>query len=154
MAITGTLYLFGEKGSVEKSLVQENINLSSEISKTEQIKTILKKVDQGYRFESVKDRGSVLQTRPTSRDYYSFKKQESGFFNLYKIEPNFLSKVIEVHKGHGPRLLKNMQKTLGISLVFIIFTGFLMSMKIKTRVRPFIISAVLGTTVLAVLFYI
>lgn len=152
MALTGTLYLFGEKGSVENTLILEKISFNNALSREKQIKVILKKINQDYSFESIKDRGRVLQTRPTSRKYYSFEKQENGTFHLYKLEPNFLRKVIEVHKGHGPKLLKSMQKALGICLVFIIITGLLMSLKINKRAKSFVISAGLGSIALILLF--
>lgn len=152
MAITGTFYLFGEKGSLDKTLIQEKIILIKDVPKKEQVSKILEKVDQSYRFENVKDRGSSIQTRPSTRDYFNFVKQDDGSFSLYKVQPNFLSRVIEVHKGHGPGLLKNLQKVLGICLTLIIITGFLMSMKIQKRVKSFLATMILGALVLMALF--
>lgn len=152
MAITGTFYLFGQKGSVEKTLIQDGITFNTTISKKEQVSQLLKKIDETYSFENIKDRGASIQTRPTTRDYFNFVKKDEGSFSLYKVKPNLLSRVIEVHKGHGPGLLKSFQKVLGIVLMLIIITGFLMSMNIKKRVKSFLISTGLGTLVLLFLF--
>jgi len=152
MAITGSLYLFNEKGAITKTLVQENIVFNQEMTKKEQISKILGKTDKDYRFEYLKDRGSSIQTRPTTRDYFNFVKKSDGSFSLYKQEPNFLSRVIEVHKGHGPGLLKDLQKVLGISLTLIVISGFLMSMKITERIKSFLITMSVGTIILFLLF--
>lgn len=154
MAITGTFYLFGEKGSISKTLIQETITFNKETSKKEQISQLLKKVDKDYRFEYIKDRGSSIQTRPTTREYFNFVEQSEGFFSLYKINPSFLKRIIEVHKGHGPGSLKILQKILGICLIVIIISGFLMSMRIQKRAKPFLISMGLGTLVLSLLFFL
>ena len=121
--------------------------------KNEQVKKLIKELDANYNYESLKDRGRSIQTRPTTRKYFNFKKNADGTFNIYKAEPNFLLRLIEVHKGHGPKLLKYFQKILGIALIIITITGLLMSLKIKTRVKSFIISMTTGAVVLIGMFF-
>lgn len=153
IAFTGVMYLFGEKGSSESNLVREQVLLTDK-SKKAQITNILKEVDSSYKFEYLKDRGESIQTRPTTRDYYNFKKNSDGSFSLYKETPNFLLRIIEVHKGHGPKLLKYLQKILGISLILIVFTGLWMSLQMKKRVKEFIVSSLIGLVILTVLFFL
>lgn len=154
MSITGTLYLMGEKGSSKKKIVLEEVRFNKESSKKMQISKVIKSVNPNYSFEKIKDRGSSIQTRPTTRDFYNFVKQEDGSFSIYEVKPNFLSRVIEVHKGHGPGLLKNLQKVLGVCLTLIIITGFFMSMKIQKRVKSFLVTMGIGTIFLASLFFL
>jgi uncharacterized iron-regulated membrane protein len=152
MAITGTFYLNGYKGSVESKLVMEGIQFQTGVDKKEQVAKILNGVDSSYSFEYLKDRGSSIQTRPTTRDYYNFKKSDDGTFKLYKDSPNFLLRIIEVHKGHGPKLLKYLEMFLGVSLFFIVLSGLLMSLQMKARVKQFVITSGIGAAVLLVLF--
>jgi hypothetical protein len=153
IAVTGTFYLFGNKGSVESKLVKEGIQFNSSVGKKQQIASLLKEIDSGYTFEYIKDRGSSIQTRPTTRDYYNFKMKDNGTFSLYKDSPNFLLKIIEVHKGHGPKLLKHLQKVLGISLFLIVLTGLIMSLQMKARVKQFALTSGAGLLVLLALFF-
>lgn len=152
IAVTGTFYLFGNKGNVKETLVKSNVMIQKEQEK-EQVKQVVKELDANYRYEYLKDRGSSIQTRPTTRDYFNFKKNADGTFNVYKVEPNFLLRLIEVHKGHGPKLLKYFQKVLGFALIFITITGLLMSLKIKTRVKSFLISMTAGGVILFGMFF-
>jgi len=151
IAITGTSYLFGQKGSLESTLIKTKIILTKE-NKKEQIQTILSQIDSTYRFEYIKDRGSEIQTRPTTRDYYNLNKDDDGTFSLYKVSPNFLSRIIEVHKGHGPKILKHFQKILGICLILIIISGLWLSMLMKKRVKEYFVSGAIGGLALLLLF--
>lgn len=151
IAITGTSYLFGNKGSLKSTLIQENISLQSE-TKKEQVSTLLKKLDPSYSYEYLKDRKTSIQTRPTTRDYYNFKQTSPETFSLYKVEPNLLSRVIEVHKGHGPKLLKYFQEALGVSLIFIVLSGLIMSLQMKNRKKSAIVSMGIGFVILLSLF--
>ena len=154
MAVTGTLYLFGEKGNVVKTLIKDGISFSSDMTKKQQVTQLLNQIDKDYQFEYLKDRGSSIQTRPTTREFYNLKRAQDGTFSLYKMKPNLLSRIIEVHKGHGPKKLKDLQKILGIGLCLIIITGLIMSLQIQLRVKPFIITSLLGSIVLTILFFL
>jgi len=145
--------LFGNKGSVNETLVKSNVMVEKE-NKKEQISKIVKEINSDYSFESLKDRGSSIQTRPTTRDYFNFKKNSDGTFNVYKAEPNFLLRIIEVHKGHGPALLKYLQKVLGFALIIITITGLLMSLQLKARIKGFLISMSVGGAVLFGMFFL
>lgn len=153
IAITGTFYLFGNKGSVNETLVKSNVIIEKANIK-EQISKVVKEINSDYSFEYIKDRGSSIETRPTTRNYYNFKKNSDGTFNVYKAEPNFLLRLIEVHKGHGPSLLKYFQKVLGFALIIITITGLLMSLKLKARVKSFLISMSVGGAVLFGMFFL
>ena len=152
IAVTGTFYLNGNKGAAESKLIKEGIQFQAGVAKKEQISKMLKEIDSSYSFEYIKDRGSSIQTRPTTRDYYNFKKKKDGSFSLYKDSPNFLLRIIEVHKGHGPKLLKYLQIVLGLSLFLIVLTGLFMSLQMKARVKQFTITMGAGVLVLLALF--
>ncbi len=150
MAVTGTCYLLGKKGSSTSKLVREGIILSSD--KKGQIKNLMNEIDPSYKYEYLKDRGSSIQTRPTTRDYYNLKQVEDGSFQIYKVKPSFLLRLIEVHKGHGPGLLKYFQIILGIGLSLIILSGLMLSIQMRNRVKSFWITSGTGALFLIILF--
>lgn len=120
MAITGTFYLLDIKGSEERVFVKELLleNKPDEVI----VKNVLAKVEPGYDFAYLKSAGTRVFTRPTTRAYYSFEK-ENDIYKLYKIRPNILRTLIEVHKGHGPKSMRIFEILLGIALLTILITG-------------------------------
>jgi hypothetical protein len=39
-------------------------------------------------------------------------------------EPSIQSKLIELHKGHGPEIFKTFQKLIAVGLLFVVLSGF------------------------------
>ena len=39
-------------------------------------------------------------------------------------EPSIQSKLIELHKGHGPEIFRTFQKAIAVGLVFAVLSGF------------------------------
>jgi hypothetical protein len=39
-------------------------------------------------------------------------------------EPSIQSKLIELHKGHGPEIFKTFQKVIAVGLMFVVLSGF------------------------------
>lgn len=152
MAFTGAGYLFNNKGSVQSTVVKEGVVLEMTSSKEEAVAQVLKEIDPGYSFEYVREAGPNMMTRPTTKDYYSFKKQGDGTYAVSKESPDFMYRIVEVHKGHGSSLMKWFEKFLGLSLMLIILSGLLMSLKMKPRVKSFLATAGAGLVLWLVLF--
>jgi hypothetical protein len=74
-------------------------------------------------FEYVNIKGETLITRPTSRNFYKFSIQPEGIVVSYN-EPSIQSKLIELHKGHGPEIFKTFQKVIAVGLMFVVLSGF------------------------------
>jgi hypothetical protein len=92
-------------------------------------------------------------TRPTTRVSYEFIKKDTGY-EVYKVSPNFLKRIVEVHKGHGPSLLKWLQKILGICLILILITGVMISFKSKKHKRLSLTYMGLGSVILGLFFFL
>ena len=129
MAISGGLYLFGYKGSVEKeniyngptSIQMDSANLENEVIE------FLEAKGQQPNFEYLRLGSSSIMTRPTSRDYYVFR------FNNDQLEvtlekPDLIKTVVELHKGHGPTWFKTFQKLAAFGLAFILISGLWIAM--------------------------
>ena len=126
LAISGGLYLVGVKGSVEQTVVvmpsQLELDPSSE-SLYKDVQKVLLAAGISHDFEYVKIKGNTLLTRPTSRNFYKFSMQPEGLVVSFN-EPSIQSKLIELHKGHGPEIFKTFQKVIAVGLMFVVLSGF------------------------------
>lgn len=141
MAISGTCYLMGNKGSIDKSIASKIIPPEANLNK-EKVEELIKKIAPDYSYEYIKVKGSDFYTRPTTRTFYHIKKTQEGY-TIFKAIPNFLASIIEVHKGHGPGFLKTLQKILGIALIFMLLSGFALAFQLKKdRLKTYSVSLV------------
>jgi len=86
-----------------------------------------------FAFEYVKVKGGSLYTRPTSSDHYIVNLASDGLEVVYA-QPNLQSRMIELHKGHGPTAFKTFQKAFAVGLVFIILSGLWLGLS-ATKLR-------------------
>lgn len=117
MAITGGLYLLGVKGTVTTTPVAalENASVDSSTTKAD-LEQLLAAAGINHDFEYVKVSGDQLITRPTSKVYYVFENR-GDTVQITRHDPSLQSRMMELHKGHGPTMFKNFQKLLALGLV-------------------------------------
>ncbi|MFT4996779.1 MAG: hypothetical protein ACI8RO_000116 [Flavobacteriales bacterium] len=126
LAISGGLYLVGVKGSVEQTVIVVPGQLVLDprsASLYEDVQKVFSTAGISHDFEYVKVKGQTLLTRPTSRNFYQFEMQPEGLVVSYN-EPSIQSKLIELHKGHGPGIFKTFQKVIAVGLLFVVLSGF------------------------------
>ena len=145
--MTGGAYLLGQKGQETKVALNlpagTVIDLKSTTAEAD-IRALLKSANVEHDFEYLKNRGTTAQTRPTSRTYISFKQQD-GQWIAEKVTPNFMKAAIEIHKGHGPLLLKAYHKLVALMLMGVVFGGILVGLLAKAYRRKTIGSVAIGT---------
>lgn len=129
MAFTGTSYLLGFKGHEVVKEVKVIQLTKAELNK-EKISQELKSIDENYSFDYVKNVGEGAITRPTTRDYYKFDVTPEGT-KVSHVTPNLLKRLIEAHKGHGPQILRYIEKMIGIFLLLIILSGLYLAWTMK-----------------------
>lgn len=129
MAVTGTCYLLGFKGSTQEEIVS-SIAVGDETITSDYVAAYVKKMAPDYSFEYIKQSPGVFYTRPTTRTYYKIKKKGQGSYVVYKVKPSFLASIIEVHKGHGPKLVKLLEKILGFILMLILISGVWLALQL------------------------
>lgn len=156
VAITGGLYLMGNKGEVSKKPVTLPAAVTLDF-KSPSIKQDVEKLltDLGYNpnFDYIKDRGNVIQTRPTSRSYFQFE-QKNGQLTASHNTPNLQGAMMELHKGHGPSLFKWYQKLVALGLIFVVLSGFwlgISSKVLRTKTAVISVAGLLAFIVLAFL---
>lgn len=127
MAASGGLYLLGEKGSVLKtdialSQAMEAANTHDTEALEALIRQELSTVNAGYTFEYLKIKGQTVYTRPTSTEHYEFHFGPTG--NTATLNtPSLQSRMIELHKGHGPGAFKTFQKAMAAGLIIVMLSG-------------------------------
>lgn len=152
MPITGVSYLLGEKGSAQTSVAFSVSELPPSESEARDEWIAAQFAAQGVDFswEYIKFNGKDMVLRPSSRLHYAVIPGEAETV-FKKIEPNFLLKIIELHKGHGPGWFKRLETIFGIALLLITISGVwlsLLSKGLRTKVAmPFIIGSII--TILA-----
>jgi hypothetical protein len=154
VAISGGLYLAGVKGNVE----QETIYSSSEAMIDNKSTTLQADVAallasagvESYSFEYIKVKGVTLYTRPTSSDHYLIKSSAGGV-EVIHARPSLQSRMIELHKGHGPTTFKTFQKAFAIGLIFIILSGLWLGVSAARLRRSTLLTATTGAVIFALL---
>jgi hypothetical protein len=147
VAISGGLYLIGIKGSValtETTTIEREPLDTSSTQLQAQVTALLAEAGvSDFDFEYVKVKGDTLYTRPTSREHYVIE-QRNGTISINHAVPDFQSRMVELHKGHGPTLFKTFQKLFAVGLVFIIVSGLWLGLSARHLRRNTLVTAGLG----------
>ena len=127
MALSGGLYLIGIKGTIDQTrigLAGSGEQLLAEPS-IEAVQAVLTEVGvTDFEFDYVKQKGSQLITRPTTRPFYTLDVSGNDVVVQYNaLTPSLQKKMIELHMGHGPVAYKTYQKIFAAGMLFIILSG-------------------------------
>ena len=156
VAVTGGAYLLGQKGQETKVALKLPASTAIDLKSPtveDDIRKLLASANIDHDFEYLKNRGTTAQTRPTSRTYISFK-QQNGQWIAEKVTPNLMKAAIEIHKGHGPLLLKTYHKLVALLLIGVVFGGILVGLLAKAYRRKTIAAISVGTLLyLAMIFF-
>ena len=144
VAISGGLYLVGVKGEVEQETIYSSSSVtidSKSASLHADVAALLATAGvKSYSYEYVKVSGTKLYTRPTSSDHYIIKSG-GGVVEVIHARPNLQSRMIELHKGHGPSIFKTFQKAFAVALMFIILSGLWMGVSAARLRRSTLLTA-------------
>ena len=125
MAISGGLYLLGVKGNVEQTKLTTPPGVGIDLESStlqEDVGQLVARLDPDYSFEYLKVKGDTLFTRPTSKIHYELKVADQGI-SIFRNEPSLQNAMVELHKGHGPRAYKTLQKVMAGGLIFVLISG-------------------------------
>lgn len=156
VAVSGGLYLAGVKGKVEQEAIYSSSNATID-SKSASLHTDVAALlavagVESYSYEYVKVSGATLYTRPTSSDHYIIKLNESGV-EVIHARPSLQSRMIELHKGHGPAAFKTFQKAFAVGLIFIILSGLWLGISAARLRRSTLLTATAGAVIFALLLF-
>ncbi len=149
VAITGGLHMVGggEKQDIQTIILTENASLDFS-SKTieDDVRALLKSAGVNHDFEYLKNRGSSAQTRPTSRPYVSFKISNKELI-AEMVTPNFQKAMMEIHKGHGPKILRSNHKLVALLLFAVVFGGILVGLMSNVYRKKTIVTLFSGSLI-------
>ena len=156
VAISGGLYLAGVKGTVEQEAIYSSSDVTIDrksASLNADVAALLADAGvESYSYEYVKVSGANLYTRPTSSDHYIIKLNESAV-EVIHARPSLQSRMIELHKGHGPSAFKTFQKAFAVGLLFIMLSGLWLGISAARLRRSTLLTATAGAVVFALLLF-
>ena len=156
VAISGGLYLAGIKGTVEQEVIYSSssatIDSKSESLHTDVAALLAAAGVESFSYEYVKVSGATLYTRPTSSNHYIIKLNERGV-EVIHARPSLQSRMIELHKGHGPSAFKTFQKAFAVGLIFIILSGLWLGISAARLRRSTLLTSAAGAVVFALLLF-
>lgn len=154
VALSGGLYLLGVKGSKEETTVATLPLAAHALPANADKETVLGLLAAAgisdFDFEYVRQGGSQAVTRPTSRTHYRLKTEGSTLV-VTRIEPDLQSRMIELHKGHGPTAFKTFQKVFAAGLLFVILSGLWLGLSSDRLRRNTVVVAGAGLLVFGAL---
>lgn len=147
--LSGSLYLLGVKGEVNKTEVMRvEAQVPAELKDKEAFfKTFFAEQKIDFDFEYIRETPAELIFRPTTRDYYTATVKD-GSITLFAVKPSMLAKLMELHKGHGPQKMKKLEAAFGISLILILLTGLWLALTVPKYRKLTVISTMVGLVLL------
>jgi hypothetical protein len=153
VALSGGLYLVGIKGSVEQEIIYSSdttLDTQSASLDADVIELLDRAGVHDYSFEYLKVKGSTIYTRPTSAEHYVINLTADSM-ELIHANPSLQSRMVELHKGHGPTAFKTFQKLFAVGLVFIILSGLWLGISAARLRRSTLTIAGAGLVIFALL---
>ena len=149
MGVSGELYLLGQKGWTEKTVVYEGdtagLNRKAK-NMDEQIRSFILQNSINHEFEYVKGGGRNYFTRPTSKTHLQFQF-EGDQLKVTQHKPSIIRSMVELHKGHGPSLFKTLQKVTAFALVIIILSGVITGLFSRKYAKTTTVAISLGSII-------
>lgn len=156
VAITGGNYLLGNKGSFDKTPITlsqgASLDFGSQTLEAD-VRKFLTAQNIDHKFEYVKNRGTTIQLRPTSRKYIEMKQTPDGLTASW-VQPSLQAGFMELHKGHGPKLFKTYSKIVALGLILVVLGGFLVGFLALAYRRRTLIATGVGTVIFFVLIFV
>ena len=157
MAVSGGLYLAGFEGEMKKGepvLIPGAALIQEGDAKADELRAILEQAGLDSNFAYIRERGAMMQSRSTSRDFYEVKTLPAGL-EITPVSPDLVAALMELHKGHGPRIFRTMEIVLSVGLVLILLTGLILGIQsplFKIRTVAITGTGIFVAVILAALF--
>jgi len=154
LAASGGLYLIGNKGEFKAAPIelpaQASLDFNSPTLEAD-VRSFLTSSGIDHNFSYISKRGAnKIHLRPTSRTYLEFIQTPKGL-TANRVVPNFQGSMIELHKGHGPKLFKTYQKVVAIGLMGVVLGGVLVGLLAAAYRRKTLAALSVGTLLFLIL---
>lgn len=152
---SGSLHLLNiEEGESKESLGQYQTTDNLDKAGLEELfKSQLTTLKPSYRFDYMKGRDTSLMTRPTTRTYYTIDYNPSeNSAEIVEHVPNFNKRLMEFHKGHGPKASRKILAFIGLIFALTIFTGLWLGLTVKVYRKITLLSSATSLLIVLLLF--
>ena len=155
MPITGGLHLLGVKGEQVKTTAFKIEEPLPEDPKEQEafFRDQFKKQGIEFDFEYVRAGGGNYTFRPSSRVHYMATKSDAGI-EVFKLEPDLAKRLMEIHMGHGPGLIKMMQIAFAFALVLVSLTGVWLAVVLPAYRQVMLMSFGVGAAIVLLALFI
>ena len=154
MAVSGGLYLIGNKGEFKAAPISLPAGAALDFKSAtieDDVKALLASAGIEHKFGYVKSRGAnKIHLRPTNRTYLEFVNTPEGL-TASRVTPNFQGSMIELHKGHGPKLFKLYQKVVALGLIGVVLGGVMVGLLARAYRRKTLTALAIGTILFLIL---
>ncbi|MCY4108597.1 MAG: hypothetical protein OXG11_06175 [Chloroflexi bacterium] len=104
--------------------------------------------------ETAVEGGMTVTTLPTSRTNYQISIAADGTMELKRREPDLQKRMVELHRGNGPRFFKYFQRVMAVGLLVIVAIGLVMGLTAPHLRKPTMATAAGGLVVFLLLVLI
>lgn len=156
VATTGGLYLAGQEGEVTRTDLAIPAGLAIDPAAPaleDDVRAVIAANDLDLEFEKLRVRPDSISTRPTTRDFVTFENAE-GAWTATLNQPSFVYRMIELHKGHGPKAFKFYQILCALSLLAVVFGGLIVGLLAPAYRRQTLVGLAGGTSLFGVLAFL
>lgn len=147
VALSGGMYLIGVEANVDKTAIAlpSDTRLDFKSASLEaDVRALLQQQNIDYDFEYIRNRGKVIQLRPTSRRHIEITQTDAAPIATWN-SPNLPFALIELHKGHGPSAFKTYQKFVAATLMIVVLGGLIVGLLAPALRRRTIVATLVGT---------
>lgn len=150
MPLTGSLYILGYQGDQVKTKVfSVNASIPSDENEKEVFfREQFLKNEVDYKFEYIRSSKTEFIFRPTTRVHYVATQIETNQYDVFRVEPTMLKRLIELHKGHGPRAMRWFEVAFGIALILTTLSGLWLAWTVKSYRTITLVSFSIGVLVI------
>ena len=156
VAISGGFYLAGIQGKTTQTPIELPAGTTLDFGSDQiedDIRALLDAQGVDVSFEYIRGRGNSATTRPTTRPHVSFQQGPDGVTAaLHK--PDLAYALMELHKGHGPRVYRLYQILVALVLFLVVIGGLAVGVLAKTYRRPTVIATAVGTVIVLLLGFV
>ena len=120
--LSGGLYLLDIKGEQTKSEAFRIEQLPPTEKPEDFFRQQFKERGIDFDFEYIRASKDDFIFRPSTRVHYMASKAGDAVV-VYKLEPDFVKRMIEIHKGHGPLIIRWLQVAFALALILVTLSG-------------------------------
>ncbi|MBX9765676.1 MAG: hypothetical protein K2X47_00270 [Bdellovibrionales bacterium] len=147
LPLSGGLYLLNETGTQEKTAIFsfQDALPTEKLELEAFFRDQFKKNNIDFDFEYIRTSGSDFIFRPTSRIHYIATTSADGTTAVSKVDPSILKRIMEIHKGHGPSLIKWVEIAFGGALILVTLSGLWLALTVASYRKLMLIAFAVGS---------